>query len=64
MLFKSNLIAAPHLHAQPAKQWHMVGFLEIAIFLFATSIHNGQALAHWAGTMASLTHRIHCWIEF
>lgn len=42
----------------------MVGFLEIAIFLFATSIHNGQALAHWARAIASLTRRVHCWIEF
>lgn len=42
----------------------MVGLLEIAIFLFATSVHNGQALAHWARAIASFTHHFHQWIEF
>lgn len=42
----------------------MVGFLEIAIFLFATSVNNGQALAHWVRAIANFIHHIHCWIEF
>lgn len=42
----------------------MAGFLEIAIFLFATSIHNGQALVHWARAIARLARHVRRWIEF